>query len=115
MSRSYRASFSFVVQLFLAGFAGALFGLCAAMLVSGCTPAQTSAISSGTQAAITATKIAACVQGVMAEEQLELLRQRREQEAADAMEADRLRSDMRVPSSISREVDKVVRGDAGLM
>lgn len=67
------------------------------------------------QSAVTALKIAACVQGAMAEEQLEQLRQRREQEAAAEIEADRLRSDMRVPSSISKEVDQVMRRDAGVM
>lgn len=66
------------------------------------------------QSAVTALKIAACVQGALAEEQLEQLRQRREQEAAAEMEADRLRSEMRVPSSISKQVDAIVR-DAGTM
>jgi hypothetical protein len=65
--------------------------------------------------AITALKISACVQGALAEEQLLLLRQRREQEAADAIEADRLRSSIGVPSSISHEVDAVMRRDAGVM
>lgn len=67
------------------------------------------------QSAVTALKIAACVQGALAEEQLEALRQRREQEAAAEIEADRIRSEMRVPSSISHEVDQMVRGDAGAM
>lgn len=67
------------------------------------------------QTAVTALKIAACVQGALAEEQLELPRQRREQEAEAAIEADPLRSEMHAPSSVSQEVDKIVRGDAGVM
>lgn len=67
------------------------------------------------QSAVTALKIAACVQGALAEEQLEQLRARREQEAAAEIEADRLRSEARVPSSIGHEVDKVMRADAGVM
>ena len=89
-----------VVMLFLGG--------------CGTTAADVQKVASS-QTAITALKISQCVQGALAEEQLELLRQRREQEAADAIEADRLRSTIGVPSSISQEVDKVVRGDAGVM
>lgn len=86
------------------------------IFLGGCatTAADVQKVASS-QSAVTALKIAACVQGALAEEQLEQLRQRREQEAAAEIEADRLRSDMRVPSSISQEVDKVVRGDAGAM
>lgn len=65
--------------------------------------------------AITALKISACVQGALAEEQLELLKERREREAEAAIEADRLRSSIGVPSSISHEVDAVMRRDAGVM
>lgn len=84
--------------------------------LNGCATTQADIQKVATsQSAVTALKIAACVQGALAEEQLEQLRQRREQEAAAEIEADRLRSDMRVPSSISREVDRVVRGDAGMM
>lgn len=92
-------------------------GVLIALLVglNGCTPAQRStAIDTGSQTTITALKIAACVQGALAEEQLELLRQRREREAEAEIEADRLRSEMRVPSSISKEVDSALR-DAGTM
>jgi ABC-type uncharacterized transport system permease subunit len=93
----------------------AAFGVLIAM-VAGCatTQADIQKVASS-QSAVTALKIAACVQGALAEEQLEQLRQRREQEAEAELEADRLRSEMRVPSSISQEVDKVVRGDAGVM
>jgi hypothetical protein len=83
----------------------------------GATLAQTEADAAKlatSQTAITALKISQCVQGALAEEQLELLKQRREQEAADAEAADRLRSGIGVPSSISHEVDQIVR-DAGVM
>lgn len=84
----------------------------------GATLAQTEADAAKlatSQTAITALKISQCVQGALAEEQLELLKQRREQEAADAEAADRLRSGIGVPSSVSHEVDQVMRRDAGTM
>ena len=99
----------------LAVLIGASIGLAVVFFV-GCTAAERqSALNSSTQAAITSAKIAACVQGVMAEEQLEALRARREAEAEQAIEADRLKSEMHAPSSVSQEVDKLVRGDAGVM
>ena len=90
--------------------------VCMVVVMGGCgtTAADIQKVASS-QTAITALKISQCVQGALAEEQLELLRQRREQEAADAIEADRLRSTIGVPSSISQEVDKVMRADAGVM
>lgn len=94
--------------------------LLAAMLVlllcaGGCASVPDVQKVASSQSAVTALKIAACVQGALAEEQLEALRQRREQEAAAQIEADRLRSEMHAPSSVSQEVDAIVRPDAGVM
>lgn len=94
---------------------GVIAALTVVSLMSGCATTQADiAKVASSQSAVTALKIAACVQGALAEEQLEQLRQRREQEAAAEIEADRLRSEMRVPSSISKEVDSALR-DAGTM
>lgn len=93
----------------------AAFGLMVALGASCATTQADIQKVASSQSAVTALKIAACVQGALAEEQLEALRQRREQEAAAAIEADRLRSEMHAPSSVSQEVDKLVRGDAGVM
>lgn len=83
--------------------------------LNGCATTQADVEKlASSQTAITALKISQCVQGALAEEQLELLRQRREQEAADAIAADALRSEMHAPSSISKQVDAIVR-DAGTM
>ena len=97
--------------------------VCAGVLIAalvglgGCATTTAADIEkvASSRSAVTALKIAACVQGAMAEEQLELLRERREQEAAAEIEADRIRSEMHAPSSISKEVDKIVRPDAGVM
>lgn len=93
----------------------AAFGVMVAIGAGCATTAADIQKVASSQTAITALKISQCVQGALAEEQLELLRQRREQEAADAIEADRLRSNIGVPSSIGHEVDKIMRGDAGVM
>lgn len=106
------------MQLFLSWaffiIAAAAFGALVALGMSCATTQADIQKVASSQSAVTALKIAACVQGAMAEEQLELLRQRREQEAEAEIEADRIRSEMRVPSSISKEVDSALR-DAGTM
>lgn len=92
----------------------AAFGVLVALGGCATTASDIQKVASSRTAA-TALDISACVQGALAREQLELLKERREQEAADAIEADRLRSSIGVPSSISHEVDAVMRRDAGTM
>ena len=60
------------------------------LLAMGCTPGQQAAV---TQHTVTGAKIAACVQGVLAEEDRERQRLHREAELAAEEEAQRLRDE----------------------
>lgn len=91
--------------------------VCAALLViavvllfSACTPAQRELVGSSTQTAITGVRIAACVQSVLAEEELQRAKERREAEVAAELEAERIREVAREhPGSVSDEVEKVLK------
>jgi hypothetical protein len=94
------------MRYFVAVFGGAFCGLVIAWM-SGCTAAQQATAASAT---VTSAKIAACVQGVLAEEEAARLRAIREEErlaeerAAEIAEAAREHS-----PSVKEEIEKVIR------
>lgn len=102
----------FARDVFIALFFGALAGLGAATLLPGCTPTQQQTLGSlaTNPTTVTGLKIAACVQGVIAEEEQQRLRERREAEAAAAEEAERIDEAAREhPPSVKTEIEKVLR------
>jgi len=101
----------YIVGLFGGAFCGVLLGL----LFGGCTPAQQAAATSHT---ITGVRIAACVQGVLAEEERARMLERRLAEEQAELEAERLKAEAEekakaethdAPSTVAQEIDKVVR------
>jgi len=92
----------FAVLVFGSAICGALLGL----LFSGCTPAHQAA---ATQHTVTGFKIAACVQGVLAEEDRERQRMHREAEIAAELEAERLREEAAEPKTTAEQIDAVIR------
>lgn len=112
----------------LAVFGGAFCGVVIAILSSGCTPAQQATASNAT---VTGAKIAACVQGVLAEEERARMLERRLAEEQAELEAQKLKDEAeakaeadtkrpideqdpyRAPSTTAQEVDKVLR-DGGV-
>lgn len=103
-----------VVCAIVAGLLGVMLLIVLLTLANGCTPAERqTTIDDARKAAILSADVSACVMHAIATRQQEELRAQREAEAEAAIEADRLRSEMHAPSSVSQEVDKIVRGDAG--
>ena len=96
--------------------------VCAALVVvivvlfaTSCTPAQQQTLGSlaSNPTTVTTLKIAACIQGAMAEEEQERLRQRREAERLAAEEADAIAEAAREhPPSVKQEIEKVLKDGA---
>jgi hypothetical protein len=87
-------------------FISALAGMTAGYL-SGCTPAQQQSAMSATY---TGTKIAACVESVLAEEEQARALAHRLAETARELEAEQIRSAVREhPGSVKEEIEKVMR------
>jgi hypothetical protein len=102
----------FARDMLIAGLLGLIAGLTLASL-TGCTPAQQEMVGTSTRTAITATKIAACVQAAIAEEELERVRERRLAEAEAEEQAEAIREAAREhPGSVKDEVEKVLKDGA---
>lgn len=85
------------------------------LLGFGCTPAQQQTLGSlaSNPTTVTTLKIAACIQGAMAEEEQERLRQRREAERLAAEEADAIADAAREhPGSVKDAVNEVLKDGA---
>lgn len=75
-----------------------------------CTPAQRADVGGYT---VTGAKIAACVQGVLADEEQRRLRDAREAEIAAQLEAERIEDAAREhPPSVKQEIEKVLKEGA---
>lgn len=96
--------------LLLAAVLGVLGGVALAVLavtLPGCTPAQQQSAMSATY---TGTKIAACVESVLAEEEQARALAHRLAETARELEAEQIRSAVREhPGSAKEEIEKVMR------
>ena len=87
----------------------------AAAYLSSCTPAQQQTLGSlaSNPTTVTTLKIAACIQGGIAEEEQERLRQRREAERQAAEEAEAIADVAREhPGAVKDEVEKVLKDGA---
>jgi len=85
------------------------------LLATSCTPAQQQTLGSlaSNPTTVTTLKIAACIQGAVAEEEQERLRQRREAERLAAEEAEAIADAAREhPGSVKDEVEKVLKDGA---
>lgn len=97
----------FAKRLMIAAVVGTIAGLTLASLLPGCTPAQRADVGGYT---VTGAKIAACVQGVLADEEQQRLRDAREAEIAAQLEAERIEEAAREhPPSVKQEIEKVLR------
>lgn len=77
------------------------------LLGFGCTPAQRAEAGNYT---VLGAKIAACVQGAVADEEQQRLRDAREAEIAAQLEAERIEEAAREhPPSVKQEIEKVLR------
>jgi len=97
------------MRYIVAVFGGAFCGLVIAWL-SGCTPAHQQTAANAT---VTSFKIAACVQGVLAEEEAARLRAIREAERIAEEEAAAIAEAAREhPPSVKEEIEKVLKDGA---
>lgn len=89
---------------------GAVGGLTLAAVQSSCATPSQDLLDKAAQHTLTGTRIAACVESVLAEEDRARELAHRLAETAAELEADRIRSAAREPSSeTSQEIDKVLR------
>jgi hypothetical protein len=103
-------TFSEYVWTVITAVCAALVVVIVVLLATSCTPAQQQTLSNTTQATLTGVKIAACVQGVLAEQEQARALASRLAETAAELEAERIRSAVSEPSdSVKDEVEKVLK------
>lgn len=105
----------FANRLMLVAIFVAVATLTALAMLPGCTPAQQQTLGSlaSNPTTVTTLKIAACVQGAMAEEEQQRLRDRREAERQAAEEAEAIADAAREhPGSTKEAIEKVLKDGA---